>query len=81
MQRGEFPNTIDIRIISKGYGLEHGLIGPDFPILRYDIEITDELALRIKPSILRSLKELLEMEDYIGVVINLSGEFSICVGG
>ncbi len=81
MRRSEFPKTIDIRIISKGYSLEYGLIGPDFPILRYDIEMTDELALRIKPPILSSLKELLEKEDYIEVAINLSGGFSICVEG
>lgn len=81
MRRSEFPKAIDIRIISKGYSLEHGLIGHDFPILRYDIEMTAELALRIKPSILNSLKELLETEDYKEVAINLSGEFSICVEG
>ncbi|MGB2728708.1 MAG: hypothetical protein WBD09_09585 [Halobacteriota archaeon] len=81
MRRSEFPKAIDIRIISKGYSLEHGLIGPDFPILRYNIEMTDELALRIKPSILSSLKGLLEKEDYIEVAINLSDGFSICVGG
>jgi len=81
MRRSEFPKAIDIRIISKGYSLEHGLIGPDFHILRYNIEMTDELALRIKPSILSSLKGLLEKEDYIEVAINLSGGFSICVDG
>jgi len=81
MERSDFPKNIDIRIISKGYGLEHGLIGPDFPILRYDIEMTAELALRIKPSILHSLKELLETENYKEVAINLSGKFSICVEG
>ena len=81
MQRNEFSKAIDIRIVSKGYSLEYGLIGPDFPILWYDIEMTDELALKIKPSILSSLKELLEKEDYKEVAINLSGGFSICVEG
>jgi hypothetical protein len=46
---------------------------------RYALD--EELALRIKPSILNSLKGLLETEDYKAVAINLSGEFSICVEG
>ncbi|ODS40273.1 MAG: hypothetical protein A7315_09070 [Candidatus Altiarchaeales archaeon WOR_SM1_79] len=76
-REGNFPDELDIGIISAKYGF----LTPDIPIEYYDQKMTRKRALELQPEVSSELNEFLQNNGYSKIFVNLGKEYRLLLNG
>lgn len=76
-REGYWPEKLDVLIVSAKYGL----LDADTPIAHYDVRMTREQALHLRPAVMSALAQRLTSRTYREVFLNMGKIYHMTLDG